>query len=128
VSWTTYKTKITTVLTSLGYREIPENKTAEETALSHNHNSYYLNYGGVGDNARLTNKGMLIAHRAVMEIKYKNINSDERANNADSFYTLISEFSKMDNFLGFEETSFDNIDNKHSIGRITFLIGVDGVC
>ena len=73
MSWTTYKTAIETVLTSKGYREIPENKTAEQTALSHNHNSYSLKYGGVAENSTITNKGILKVHLAQIEIKYKNI-------------------------------------------------------
>jgi len=126
VSWTTYKSTIKAVLTGNGLREIPENKTAEQVALSHNHLSFSLKYGGTGDNSILTNKGMLTTHLAKIEIRYKNITPEERDNNADNFYTLLTEFVSMANFLGFDEMTFEDIDNKHSIGKITFQVGVDG--
>ena len=126
MSWTTYKSTIEDVLTGSGLREIPENKTAEQVALSHNHNTFSLKYGGPGSHLILTNRGMLMAHSALIEVRYKNINSDTRDDNADNFYTLLTEFVSMANFLGFDEVTFEDIDNKHSIGKITFQVGVDG--
>ena len=126
MSWTTYKSTIEAVLTGSGLREIPENKTPEQVALSHNHNAFSLKFGGIGDNSTLTNKGMLTTHSALIEVRYKNINSDARDVNADNFYTLLTEFVSMANFLGFDEMTFEDLDNKHSIGKITFQVGVDG--
>lgn len=126
MSWTTYKSTIKAVLTGSGLREIPENKTAEQVALSHNHNAFSLKYGGEGDNRTITNKGILTTHSALIEVRYKNINSDARGVNANNFHTLSTEFVDMSNFLGFDEVTFEDLDNKHSIGKITFQVGVDG--
>ena len=34
----------------------------------------------------------------------------------------------MNNALGFTETTFEDIDNKHTLGKIVLLVGVDGSC
>ena len=127
MSWATYKALVEAELTS--YREIPENKSPEETAMSHNHYSYSLNWEGLGDPQYFTNDKIAYYNIAKLEVKYKNMNSDERKTNSDAFIDLIKEITTVSGFAGFVgDATFSNIDNKHSKGTLIFYIGAETNC
>ena len=125
----TYHTSIKTSLESLGYREVPENKTIAEVSMAGNSQGFVLNWTGTSNLLYFTSDKILYTHIFLLEIKYKNINSAERINNANSFTTLLSELSKLSGFMGFaNEAIYEQIDNKHSKATITIFIGVETNC
>jgi len=129
VSATTYHSSIVTCLQSLGYREVPENKTIDEVSMANNNRSFFLNWSGTNSLTYFTSDRILYSHIFSLEIKYKNINSSERINNADAFTTLLNELSKLSGFMGFSgDAVFEQIDNKHSKATVIILIGVETNC
>lgn len=126
MSWTTYKNSIVAVLSSYGYREIPENKTTEETALSFNDKSYQLQYKGVNEIIMMGSDKLQYDNLVSLEVRYKNMDSAERHANADAFQILFNAISGISGFLGFiSAPSFEDIDNKHTKGSFDFSIGAE---
>jgi hypothetical protein len=129
MSATSYHTSITACLSSLGYREVPENKTIDEVSMASNNKVYFLNWAGTNTLTYFTSDRIMYSHIFTLEVKYKNINSLERVTNADLFTTLLNELSKLTSFMGFvNDAVFEQIDNKHSKGSIIFTIGVETNC
>jgi hypothetical protein len=126
MSWTTYKTSITAVLGALGYREIPENKTVENTSLAFNDKAYQLQYRGVGDIVLMGSDKLQYDNLVHFEVRYKNMDSAERHANADAFQTLFDAISNISGFLGFNSNpQFIDIDEKHTKGSFDFTIGAE---
>ena len=129
MSATTYHTAITDCLAGLGYREIPENKTVEETAMSYNNKSYYLVWAGTNNLTYFTSDRLLYTHLFNLEIRYKHMNSLEQITNADAFLTLLDSISELSGFMGFmDEGRMERIDNRHSKATLTILIGAETNC
>ena len=127
MSWTTYKALVEAKLTA--YKEIPENKSVEEAALSHNDYSYSLQWEGLGDPQYYTSDKISYFNIARLEVRYKNMNGEERKLNADAFVDLIKEVTTVSGFAGFVgDASFSNIDNKHTKGTLLFYIGAENNC
>lgn len=126
MSWTTYKTSIVSLLSSYGYREIPENKTVEETAKAFNDKSYRLQYKGVNEIVMMGSDKLQYDNLVSLEVRYKNMYSDQRHDNADDFQTLFTAISGLTGFLGFASNPlFEDIDNKHTKGSFDFIIGAE---
>lgn len=126
MSWITYKNSIATLLGSYGYREIPENKTVEDTSLAFNDKSYRLQYKGVNEIVMMGSNKLQYDNLVSIEIRYKNIDSAERHANADAFQTLFDAISGLSGFLGFiSAPKFEDIDNKHTKGSFDFSIGAE---
>lgn len=126
MSWTTYKNSIVTVLSSHGYREIPENKTVENASLAFNDKAYQLQYRGVGDIFSMGSDKLQYDNLVHFEVRYKNIDSAERHANADAFQTLFDAISNISGFLGFNSNpEFTDIDDKHTKGSFDFTIGAE---
>jgi hypothetical protein len=126
MSWTTYKNSIVSVLSSYGYREIPENKTVENASLAFNDKTYQLQYRGVSDIVMMGSDKLHYNNLVHFEVRYKNIDSAERHANADAFQTLFDAISGIDGFLGFNSNpEFTDIDDKHTKGSFDFTIGAE---
>jgi len=130
MSVSNYKTILEAILSSNGYREIPENKTVTTTAISHNHKSYSLKWSGTGTNIEYYTSGKLAYENAFeLVVKYKNMNSGERDSNAQVFLDLLNSLSYASGFLGFiDGAKFEDIDTKHTQGTIKVLIGAESNC
>ena len=126
MSWTTYKNSIVSVLSSYGYREIPENKSVENTSLAFNDKAYQLQYRGVGDIVLMGSDKLQYDNLVHFEVRYKNIDSAERHANADAFQTLFDAISGISGFLGFNSNpEFTYIDDKHTKVSFDFTIGAE---
>ena len=129
MSVATNKALLVAKLSALGYREIPENKTTEETSFAHNHKSYSLKWIGTQDFTYLTSDKMMWSNRFFLEIRYKNINSSERDENAQFFMDLMEDITAVSGFMGFgDDAVFEDIDNKHTKATITLIIGAESTC
>lgn len=129
MAWSTYKTILDDILESNNYREIPENKTPETAASSHEHNSYSLRPIGTSDVAEFTSNGIQYNHRVLLEIKYKNLSSTERDTNYQSMLNLFENIATTENYEGtISAPEFMDIDEKHTKGSFTFLYGQEIQC
>jgi hypothetical protein len=129
LSWSTYKNTIETVLTSNNYREIPENKSVEDAALSHNNIVYRLQQIGTSEIVETTSNGIQYNHRVMLDIKFKNITSDERHVNVDSFLSVFNSIARLADYKGtISEPTFEDIDDKHTKGSWVFLFGEEIYC
>lgn len=124
MSWAASKTIITAALGS--YREIPENKTNEDASQTHKHHSYSLKYLGTADTEQYLNHQIAFSHLVELRMNYENNLATERDTNADNFITLQKTIAALTGFKGFtDERTFEDFDNKHTIGTITFEIGLE---
>jgi hypothetical protein len=124
MSWATYKNTIETVLTDNNYREVPENKTIEVSALSHNNAVYRLQPVGTSEIVETTSNGMQYNYKVILELKYKNIDSNERHVNFDSFLNVFEAIAMLSEYKGtLSEPTFEDIDEKHTKGMFAFLFG-----
>jgi hypothetical protein len=129
MSWASYKSTIETVLISNNYREIPENKSVEDAALSHNNIVYRLQQIGTSEIVETTSNGIQYNHRVMLDIKFKNINSDERHVNVDSFLNVFNTIARLADYKGtISEPTFEDIDEKHTKGSWVFLFGEEIYC
>ena len=119
---------VKTLLDDSGYREIPENKNPEESPTSFNDKSYSLKNTGRDQFYYFTSNNVGWYNKALLEIKYKNIDSKERNSNQSLFNSLIIDLAAVDGFGGFNFVSFIDLDNKSTKGTIEFLIGFEGTC
>lgn len=127
MSWASVRSQI--ILFLKDYKLIPENKTIEESAQTYKHKSYTLKYTGSG--STINHLGGSIAFSNVCELRiiYKNDDNNERILNADTFINLQKAIAGLAIFKGFtEERTFEDLDNKHSIGTMNFEIGIEGSC
>lgn len=129
MSISSYKILIEAVLSGLKYQKVPENKTTEESSMAHNHFSYSLKWIGAMNLTSLTSDKIMWNNVFELIVKYKNINSTEREENAQSFTDLLTAITGISGFLGFlEDAPFEDIDNKHSKGTIKIIIGSENNC
>ena len=129
MSWATNKNTIAAVLTGNNYREIPENKTVETASMAHNNAAYRLQPIGTGGITEHTSNGILYNHKVMLDIKFKNINSDERHVNYQSFLNVFEAIATLDDYKGtIAEPTFDDIDEKHTKGSFMFLFGEETEC
>jgi len=129
MSWASNKTTIATILTDNDYREIPENKTVESCAISHNNAAYRLQPIGTSPIVETTSNGIQYAHKVLLEIKFKNIDSDERHINYQSFLNVFEAMATLDDYKGtIAEPTFEDIDEKHTKGSWMFFFGEEIEC
>ena len=129
MSWATYKNTISSVLTDNDYREIPENKLPENTATAFNHQSYLLKGIGTSDVIETTSNGIQYAFLVDLQIKYTNVNSDERHVNFDSFLNVFKAIATLADYKGTTQVPrFEDIDEKHTKGSFQFLFGEEIEC
>jgi len=129
MSWAANKNSISTVLDENDYREIPENKTVETASMAHNNSAYRLQPIGTSPIMETTSNGLQYSHKVLLEIKYKNINSDERHINYQSFLNVFEAIATLDDYKGtLAEPTFEDIDEKHTKGMFIFLFGEEIEC
>lgn len=129
MSWATYYNTIKTVLTDNDYREVPENKSVERAATSHNQLSFSLKQIGTSEITETTSNGLQYNHKVELEIRYKNIDSTERNVNVDSYLNIFNAIAQLAEYKGtLSEPVFEDIDDKHSKASFTFLFGEERRC
>lgn len=129
MAWSTYKTILAGILEDNNYREIPENKTPETAASSHEHQSYMLRPIGIGEVVEYTSNGVGYSHKVLLEVKYKNINSNERDLNFQSMLNLFEAIATTADYKGtLSGLEFADLDEKHTKGSFTFLYGQEIEC
>jgi hypothetical protein len=130
MSWSTYDTLITNVLTTNGYAEIPENKIPEATAANFRHLGYSLKFIGLGAINYTTSGGVDYGHKVRLEVGYINNTPSLRDTNSELFLTLIEAVAALSGFHSFtSDPVFEDYgDNLHTKGTLEFLIGVQCSC
>lgn len=129
MSWDVNKNIIAGVLTDNNYREIPENKTVENCAISHNNAAYRLQPIGTSPIVETTSNGIQYNHKVMLDIKFKNINSTERHVNFQSFLNLFELIARLADYKGtISDPVFEDIDEKHTKGSWMFLFGEEIKC
>lgn len=129
MSWASNKTILAGVLTDNDYREVPENKLTDNAAMSHNHQVYVLKPIGTGEILEHTSNGIIYNHRVILDVKYKNIDSNERDINYQSFLNLFEAIATLDDYKGtLSQPEFTDLDDKHTKGSFTFLFGEEFEC
>ena len=127
MSWSTSKTAIELVLSTAEYYEIPENKTLEN-AQKNDHKTYELKWIGT-DNIERATGGIAYANKVRLRVSYINMQKAQRDTNVALFTTLLTALATatgFNNFVG--GWTFEDKDNKNTIGEVEFYFGVDGLC
>jgi len=126
MSWVTNKALIVAVMT--GYDEIPENKVPE-TMPQDKHKAYSLKWIGTDEFVEYTANAISYVNKVRLEVSYINMQSANRAANADLFATLLTAISSATGFMGFVGgCTFEDKDNKNTIGTVEFYFGSEGLC
>ena len=129
MAWSTFESTLDGAFT--GYQKVPENKDMAQAPGTAYHKFYTLKWMGMGMLTGHTSDNWSYAHKARIQVSYLNDSgmSDERDVNADLFVTLVIAISKLASFAGFvSDPSFEDKDNKVSIGTLEIFYGVDGLC
>lgn len=124
MSWVTDKAVITTYLSGLGYIEMKNLIEIDDSPLSYNHKHYVMKPEGF-PSENLTDNSVIGTHLVRLEIQYKNVNTTERDANYDDFLTLAKGVSNLAGFLGYEEATFLDVLEFHTIGSLKFHFGVE---
>ena len=115
------------IIDGLGYRRIPENKTAEEAATSHEHKSYELRFRGMNQLTQLSDNGMSFENGVLLRAKYRNITPEEMDANADLIIALITAVRGDPKFIRFTtEPDVKDLNNKFIVMEVNFLYGIEG--
>ena len=127
MAWSTFKAAIESVLSTADYTEIPENKTLEN-AQKNDHKTYELKWIGT-DNIERATGGIAYANKVRLRVSYINMQKAQRDTNVALFTTLLTALATatgFNNFVG--GWTFEDKDNKNTIGEVEFYFGVDGLC
>ena len=115
------------IIDGLGYRRIPENKTAEEAATSHEHKSYELRFRGMKDLVQRVSNNISYEHGVLLRAKYRNLTPDEMDTNADLIIALITAIKNDVNFVSFiGDVNVTDLNNKFIVMEVNFLYGIAG--
>ena len=123
---TTNQEAIITILDGNLLKRIPQNKSVEKAASSHNHNSYTLSWEGMGQVTGHISNDYVWSNIFNLEVKYIMMTDDERIQSAENFISLIKLLvanSSFDGFVG-DTVPFTNIDDQHCKGTIKFYWGL----
>lgn len=127
MSWDSVKSSVKLFLKD--YKEVPNNKTLEENAQTYKKNAYTLRYVGSGSSTMYSNGGMAMTNVAELRIMFENNTVEERDDNADKFIKLQLSIAGLAIFKGYnDERTFEDFDDKHTIGTLNFEIGIEGSC
>jgi hypothetical protein len=127
MSWSNQRIAILALLTA--YKEVPDNKTIEESAQTYKKNAFTLKYTGSGSSTQYVSNGIAFTNVCELKIIFENNLASERNINADTFINLQKSIAALSGFKGFnDERSFEDFDDKHTIGKMNFEIGIEGSC
>ena len=127
MAWSTFKAAIESVLSTADYTEIPENKTLEN-AQKNDHKTYELKWIGT-DNIERATGGIAYANKVRLRVSYINMQKAQRDTNVALFTTLLTALATATGFNNFAGGwTFEDKDNKNTIGEVEFYFGVDGLC
>jgi hypothetical protein len=129
MAWSDFESTLDGAFT--GYQKVPESKDMAQAPGTAYHKFYTLKWIGQGMWTGHTADNWSYAHKVRIQVSYVNDSgmSDERDVNADLFVTLVIAISKLAPFAGFlSDSSFEDKDNKVSIGALEIYFGVDGLC
>ena len=127
MSWKAFANTLTSTIEAEGYKRIPENKTCETAATSHDHKSFELKFRGMGDLVQRANNNMSYENKVLLRVRYMNMDSGTMDDNGDLIINLITAIKNDTNFVSFlSEPTVTDLDNKHIIMEVNFLYGVAG--
>lgn len=127
MSWDSVKSSVKLFLKD--YKEVPNNKTLEENAQTYKKNAYTLKYMGSSSTEKYANNTMAMQNLCELRIMFENNTVEERDDNADKFIKLQLSIAGLGAHVKFtDERTFEDFDDKHTIGTLNFEIGIEGSC
>jgi len=128
MSWATHRATIEGLSAFDNYDEIPENK-APETMPQDKHKAYSLKWLGTDETDMYASGSISYVNKIELQVSYINMASSNRDTNVASFITLITAIAGASGFNSFVGGfSFEDKDNKNSIGTAVFYFGSEGLC
>lgn len=129
MSYSTYKSAFTTVLSNAGYSEIPRDKEPDsQIATSFIHKGYSFKWKGMGQQELISDTGFQYTHIVELKIGYNIQPAANRDINAGLFETLIRSFATNVNFNNFiQDSLFEDIDETRQLATAKFYIGEEAI-
>lgn len=128
MSWATHRATIEGLSAFDNYDEIPENRIPE-TMPQDKHKSYSLKWIGTDETDMYTNNAISYVNKIELQVSYINMASSNRDTNVAAFVTLLTAIAGAAGFHDFVGGfSFEDKDNKNSIGTAVFYFGSEGLC
>ena len=128
MSWATHRATIEGLSAFDNYDEIPENKVPD-TMPQDKHKSYSLKWIGTDETDMYASGSISYVNKIELQVSYINMASSNRDANVALFVALLTAIAGATGFNSFVGGfSFEDKDNKNTIGKVEFYFGSEGLC